>query len=128
VTPEELANRLEKAADRLPGAIEAMMHHQGMLLLSRIRANASGRPGPNVVTGRYRASWQVVADRVPGGARVIVGTEAPQGRRLEFGFVGTDSLGRTYNQPPFPHVGPAVQQTEQDLPEAIKRTIMEVIG
>ncbi|MEV0446303.1 hypothetical protein AB0I46_46175, partial [Streptomyces spectabilis] len=37
-----------------------------------------------------------------------VGTNAPQGRRLEFGFVGVDSLGRHYNQPPFPHLGPAV--------------------
>jgi hypothetical protein len=128
VTPEELANRLEKAADRLPGALKAMMNHEGTLLMMRIKANASGRPGPNVVTGRYRASWRIVADRVPGGARVTIGTEAPQGRRLEFGFVGTDSLGRTFNQPPFPHVGPAVQQAEQDLPEAVKRTIIEVIG
>jgi hypothetical protein len=27
--------------------------------------------------------------------------------RLEFGFVGVDSIGRHYNQPPFPHFRPA---------------------
>lgn len=128
MTPEELANRLEKAADRLPEALKATMHHEGMLLLMRIQANASGSPGPNIITGRYRSSWRIVADRVPGGARITIGTEAPQGRRLEFGFVGTDSLGRSFNQAPRPHVGPAVQETEQRLPEAIKRTIIEVIG
>lgn len=46
----------------------------------------------------------------PADVTAIVGTNAPQGRRLEFGFVGADALGRVYNQPPFPHVGPAVEE------------------
>jgi hypothetical protein len=28
------------------------------------------------------------------------------------GFHGTDSLGRHFNQPPLPHFGPAVDETE----------------
>jgi hypothetical protein len=134
VTPEELATRLERAADRLPAAIEATMRHEAILLVMKIRANASGPPGPNRVTGDYTSyggpgdSWQIEAKSVPGGTRITVGTVRPQGLRLEFGFVGTDSLGRTYNQAPRPHMGPAVEETVQDLPEAIKRTIMEVIG
>jgi hypothetical protein len=79
------------------------------LLLTRIQANASGRPGPRIITGDYKRSWNV---RFLGGIvnpTAEVGTSAPQARRLEYGFVGTDSLGRFYHQPPFPHVRPAIQ-------------------
>ncbi|WP_442815172.1 hypothetical protein [Streptomyces sp. NBC_01298] len=77
--------------------------------MASIRQRASGRPGPRVITGRYRASWQ---SEVTAAGTVFVaqiGSNAPQARRLEYGFVGTDSLGRRYAQPPFPHVGPAVE-------------------
>lgn len=43
-----------------------------------------------------------------GNARGEVGTNHPAARRLEFGFVGTDSRGRRYQQRPQPHFGPAV--------------------
>jgi hypothetical protein len=48
-----------------------------------------------------------------------VGTVRPQGRRLEFGFTGTDSLGRSYDQPAYPHFGPAHDQTAPEFVEAI---------
>lgn len=84
---------------------DRVTRHHTMLLETRIKANASGRPGPRVITGNYRRSW---TSRFAGGVG-IVGTNAPQARRLEYGFTGADSLGRVYNQPPFPHVGPAVE-------------------
>lgn len=34
------------------------------------------------------------------GDRVLLSYTMKYARRLEYGFVGTDSLGRTYNQPP----------------------------
>jgi hypothetical protein len=108
VTPDELADRLDHAATRIGPAIEKAVRHTGELGRARIRGNASGRPGPNVITGAYRNSWETTTHRLPHGAMCTIGTNAPQGRRLEFGFVGPDSLGRVYNQPPFPHVGPAV--------------------
>lgn len=77
-------------------------------LVEEIRIRASGRPGPNVQTGAYRDSWYVVAD----GNQRIVTTDAPQARRLELGFSGVDSLGRVYDQPPFPHVRPAADAIE----------------
>ncbi|HEX5566596.1 MAG TPA: HK97 gp10 family phage protein [Streptomyces sp.] len=109
LTPEQLAARLDRAAKQIGPAMERRMRHAGELGRARIRGNASGRPGPNVITGDYRRSWQVVARRIPYGAQVTVGTDRPQGRRLEFGFYDmTDSLGRHYFQPPFPHVSPAI--------------------
>ncbi len=54
-----------------------------------------------------------------GNPTVTVGTNRPQGRRLEDGFVRADSLGRVYNQPPFPHVGPAKDEIEPQLVEGL---------
>jgi len=39
-----------------------------------------------------------------------VGTNVEYARRLELGFVGTDSLGRNYNQKPRPHLIPAYER------------------
>ncbi|MEU5660077.1 HK97 gp10 family phage protein [Streptomyces sp. NPDC047737] len=128
MTPDELADRLEAAADNLGPAVRRRLVHTAELGRGMIRANATGRPGPNVITGKYRSSWEVVGRAIPYGAQCTIGTNAPQGRRLEFGFVGPDSLGRVYNQPPFPHVGPAVPRMEAVLQEQMRAAVEEVLG
>lgn len=99
---------------------ERVVEFHGQMLLARIQARASGRPGPRVQTGNYRRSWRATPLPQAVGAGVEVGTNAPQANRLEHGFVGTDSLGRHYNQPPFPHVGPAVQEVEPTFVAAME--------
>ncbi len=96
---------IDQAADRIVG-------HHAMLLLTQIQSHASGRPGPNAPTGDYRRSWRI---KTPHHGSRDVSTNKPQGRRLENGFVGADSLGRVYNQPPFPHVEPSVAIVEPAL-------------
>lgn len=89
-------------------AMKRVIRRNTYLLETRVKARASGRPGPNAPTGDYRRS--ITHDIVDTGFNIAgyVGTNAPQGRRLEFGFTGHDSLGRYYDQPPYPHFGPAV--------------------
>ncbi len=74
-----------------------------------VRSNASGRPGPRVITGDYRRSitGQIIASS---GTLITgqIGTNAVQGPRLEFGFFGPDSIGRVYNQPAYAHFTPSV--------------------
>ena len=36
--------------------------------------------------------------------------QAPYARRIELGFTGTDSIGRSYNQPPYPYFHKGVEQ------------------
>jgi hypothetical protein len=127
VTPEELVDRLEAAAHRIGPAIHRHMNHVGELGRAQIRGHASGRPGPNVITGDYRNSWQVVNRRLPYGAQCTIGTDRPQGRRLEFGFVGTDSLGRTYAQPPFPHVQPSLPAITAALRMGMRSAVEEIL-
>lgn len=120
-----IAGNLSTAAAQSGATCERVVRKYGALLQTRIKANASGRPGPNAPSGDYRRSW---GTRYTKGADVMmasVGTNMPQGRRLEYGFVGADSLGRVYNQPPYPHVGPAVAEVE---PQFIKELTDKVVG
>ncbi|MEU4916870.1 MULTISPECIES: hypothetical protein [Streptomyces] len=129
MTPDDLADRLDQAADRIGPTVERRIRHVGTLGIASIRANASGRPGPNVITGAYRASWQSTTRRIPYGAQCTLGSDAPQARRLEFGFFDmTDSLGRHYMQPPFPHVQPALPRLGATLRTQIRHAVEEVFA
>lgn len=97
---------LVKAAAVMP-AVAVITQTHGNILLARIKANASGRPGPRIVTGDYNRSWNLRMSKHSRGVEADAGTNKVQGPRLEFGFVGADSLGRHYNQPPYPHARPA---------------------
>lgn len=112
VGAKALATALQAAGQTITPRVERRVSFWGNRLLTEIRGRASGRPGPRAITGDYRRSWSMELGRRGGGPAAVVGTSAPQGRRLEHGFVGTDSLGRNYNQPPFPHVRPAADVIE----------------
>lgn len=84
--------------------------HYGAIYQAAVRAGASGRPGPRAITGDYRRSIGLDVRRAPSGTVAMVSSNAPQARRLEFGFVGTDSLGRRYNQAPLPHWEPPLER------------------
>lgn len=107
-------------AETIHPKMRALVTHHGHLLRTRVMANASGRPGPNVVTGDYRRSIELRVTDMGGEVTAIVGTNLPQGRRLEFGFVGADSLGRIYNQPPYPHFGPAFDEVSPKFIQAVE--------
>lgn len=80
-------------------------------LLQLVIQKASGRPGPNVITGRYISAFMIVDKRVVNHSR--------QTHRLEYGYSGTDSLGRLYHQPPFPHFRPALEEMRQQYRRGI---------
>lgn len=107
-------------ASRARAGAERATRHHTRLLVTRIQANASGRPGPNAPTGDYRRSWTMEVKSGLGGVEGIAGTNKPQARRLEYGFVGTDSLGRTYDQPPYPHVQPALDEVAPEYIDAMR--------
>jgi len=106
--------------------LRALVRHHGHLLRTAVMRNASGRPGPNVITGDYRRSITVQFYEGDGNFVATVGTNLPQGRRLEFGFHGADSLGRVYNQPPYPHFGPAMDTIGPDFNSGIAALVEEI--
>ncbi|MFJ7422736.1 HK97 gp10 family phage protein [Streptomyces uncialis] len=113
-----------RAARTLPETM-AVVQHYAMLLETRVKANASGRPGPNAPTGDYRRSWTHEVFTAGVAVTAVVGTNKPQGRRLEYGFVGADSLGRVFNQQPYPHVGPAVEEIAPQFVAALGGVVGE---
>ncbi|GAA2656738.1 HK97 gp10 family phage protein [Streptomyces vastus] len=122
--PIELAAALARLGPAVRARTRAITRHHAMLLQVRIQKNASGRPGPNVITGQYRASWDVTVTAAGGWVSAVVFTDAPQSRRLEYGFVGVDRLGRQYRQPPYPHIEPAFRQTEPGFLEALRTGVL----
>lgn len=96
-------------------AVAAVVILHGRLLETAVKRNASGRPGPNVITGDYRRSWSTRVRRSADSITSTTGTNRPQALRLEYGFHGADALGRVYNQPPFPHAQPAMDEIEPKL-------------
>lgn len=53
------------------------------------------------------------------------GFEPAYARRIEYGFVGTDSLGRHYNQAPQPYMRPAFDTKQDEARQAIKDSIYQ---
>lgn len=97
--------------------VDSNTRKYGQLLLTRVRAKASGRPGPRAQTGDYRRSITLTVTKTALGTQATVGTASPQARRLEFGFApgigpqqGVDVLGRQFHQQPLPHFGPALDE------------------
>lgn len=109
------AARLEAIPTEVFDRIAATVVFHGLLLETAVKRNASGRPGPNVRTGDYRRSWNTRVKRGANSITSTTGTDRPQAARLEYGFHGMDALGRVYNQPPFPHAGPALDEVEPML-------------
>lgn len=111
---------------------------QAKKLQQAVKAHAQGRPGPRRVTGKYVESIKVRsgigggvytsrAGRIPMGFEAEVYTNEPYARRLEFGFVGVDSAGRHYNQPPYPHWGPAVAEVNGGFGVAIDTVVTRAV-
>jgi hypothetical protein len=100
-----------------PVAVELDREEFTQELLTETKRRASGRPGPNVVTGKYRNAFYIAEKRVV--------NDSPQTRRLEYGFSGADSLGRQYTQPPFPHMRPALLIVTEKFKKSLPKTFRE---
>jgi len=55
------------------------------------------------------------------------GFEPAYARRIEYGFVGTDSLGRVYHQAPQPYMRPAFDGQKADATAAIKSGVIDQV-
>lgn len=120
----EVAARIRADAAAQQLRLQGVTEEFGLRLVTQVRANMSGRPGPRVQTGDLRRSVRLVlggsADHV---FRALAVTTSPQARRLEDGFIGVDSLGRHYHQPPYPAWRPAVDTVLPEYRAAVIRAL-----
>jgi len=115
----------DRAIRTVPQQVLATVTGHGAMLQTRVKAAASGRPGPRVITGNYRRSIGLELGGRSATATATVGTNAPQGRRLEHGFYGADALGRLFRQPPLPHFGPSFRVTAPEFTAALHTLIAQ---
>lgn len=108
---DDVARAFDAAGIRVGVRSTAIVRHHTLLGQTRAKAHASGRPGPRAVTGDYRRSISTSVAASLRGVSGHFGTNKDQARRLENGFVGIDSIGRHYDQPAYPHFGPAYEET-----------------
>lgn len=122
-----VAARLKAHATEVIPVTSTIMDGFGDLLVKRVQARASGRPGPERTEewqrrGRPTDYHDSIHKIVEAGDPYVVGvgTNAPQGWRLERGFHGLDAIGRFYDQGPFPHWGPAWDETIPEFLVALR--------
>lgn len=86
-------------------------------------ANAA-KPKAAFDTGTLRRSIRVE----PGGPGVVyVGTDVAYARRIEYGFIGPDRLGRNYHQAARPYMRPAFDETKDAVRSEVINGIKDIL-
>ena len=120
----DVAGRFVRMSAEMTARMPGVVSRGGEIIRQEILSRAQGRPGPEAITGDYLRSWKI--DR-RGPLEEEVYSDADQARRLELGFVGVDALGREYDQPPFPHVGPGVSAAKPKITAGFDRLVSTII-
>lgn len=107
----QFTEKMRRTANKINGSMLKAVQDYTQTLEGEIKSRQGKPPAPNIVTTDYIGSWVHKVTQAGEIVEGIVGTEKPQGRRLEFGFVGPDRLGRVYHQQPRPHVAPSIEAT-----------------
>ena len=126
---EDLAKAFAALADDIKGpALEAATRAAALPILNQVRITVPEGGRTPYKTGTYRRSFHMeTVEKTPERCTVQVGTDSPYGKRLEYGFVGADKLGRVYNQSPRPHVRPAFDENKGAAVEEFRAAIGDII-
>lgn len=134
-TPDQFALDVRQWVSKAKGNVDAAYQATALLALARVKQLTPVR------TGFLRASWTIVSSdsgKITGGeegafavvANLKAGDEiaivnpAPYAMRINFGFVGKDSLGRNYNE----KGRYMVEQTLSEMPEIAEQAVKWVMG
>lgn len=109
--------------NRARSASNAAVHEMGDLMAAFMQAHAQGRPGPEVRSGNLRGNILIdhnIGDEDGWGALTVY-DDVIYSRRIEYGFYGTDALGRVVSQPPYPFWGPGFNDAAAVFPDVLGR-------
>lgn len=126
----DLAAKFRALADDIKGpALEAATRAAALPVLNQVRITVPEGGKTPYKTGTYRRSFAMeTVEKSSERCRVEVGTDAPQARRLEYGFVGADKLGRVYNQAARPHIRPAFDENKGAAVDEFRAAIADIVA
>lgn len=112
---DTFAKDLSGIAERLKGKAEQLCRQSARVLYNEMSSGGRYSPGTPIDTGNARNSWSAAIGVIPEGnggdaaaqvesvitdfalgETLVVANNAPYIRRLEYGFIGEDALGRYY--------------------------------
>jgi hypothetical protein len=125
----DLAAKFRALADDIKGpALEAATRAAALPVLNQVRITEPEGGRTPYKSGTYRRSFAMeTVEKSSERCRVEVGTDAPQARRLEYGFVGADKLGRVYNQAARPHIRPALDENKGAAVDEFRGAIGDIV-
>jgi len=125
----DLAEKFRILADDIKGpALEAATRAAALPVLNQVRITEPEGGRTPYKTGTYRRSFEMeTAEKTAERCTVVVGTDAPQARRLEYGFVGADKLGRVYNQAARPHIRPALDENRKTAVDEFRAAVGDIV-
>ena len=127
---EDLAKAFAALADGIKGpALRAATRAAALPVLNQVKITEPEGGRTPYKTGTYRRGWHTeVAESSPERCTVIVGNDQPQGKRLEYGFMGADKLGRVYNQAPRPHIRPALDENKDAVQDEFRAAVADTVA
>lgn len=111
-----------------PKDLEVALRLGGQHIVRQAKINAP------FISGQLRRDIRVWTKISGSGVEARVGTNLEYARRQEFGFVGTDSLGRRYNQAARPYLRPAdksarpavLKEIREHIARSFRRSVSKV--
>jgi hypothetical protein len=103
--------RMGQACAVVQGAIKTLLNRGGG---SHHVPSDPGEP-PHKQSGRLYGSIFFSVNRKDNQVTGVIYSNDPKARRLELGFVGRDSLGRTYDQKPRPFMRPGLANSRDRI-------------
>lgn len=110
---------LKAGVSEAAGLFESAAKDNAPVLTGRLR------DGIHTETVEDTPERQVLAVTPTVAAGNKYGFEPPYARRIEYGFMGKDSLGRNYHQPAQPYMRPAFDEQQAEAAQAIKDGVYE---
>ncbi len=125
----DLAEIFDSLADDIKGdVLEAATRAAALPVLNQVRTTEPEGGKTPYKSGTYRRSFHMeTVEKTETRCTVEIGTDSPYGARLEYGFVGPDSLGRVFNQPARPHVRPAFDENVEASTTEFKAAVDAVV-
>lgn len=100
-----------------PRVLMTAMGAGALLVVNEAKARAAYK------VGILRKS--IEQEPLPEQLAVKVGTNVPYAPRIEYGFVGVDSLGRRYSQPAQPYLRPALAMNREEINKTVRAAIIQ---